>query len=170
MKKCFKCDIEKPLTEFYKHKQMKDGRVNKCKSCNKSDVQENYKSNIDNIKEYDRKRAMLPHRVKARSEYQKTHAGADAVKRSKLKYAKINPTKTKAKNMLNNAVRDGKLFKPILCSQCLVGNKRIHGHHYDYTKPLDVIWCCPACHRKIHTGEIEAAVTFEQLQENLKIK
>ena len=42
MKKCFKCNLEKPLTEFYKHSKMSDGHVNKCKICNKKDVSENY--------------------------------------------------------------------------------------------------------------------------------
>lgn len=37
IKNCFKCNKEKPLSEFYKHKEMSDGHVNKCKDCNKID-------------------------------------------------------------------------------------------------------------------------------------
>jgi hypothetical protein len=40
-KKCFKCNESKPITDFYKHPQMKDGRLGKCKICTRVDTASN---------------------------------------------------------------------------------------------------------------------------------
>jgi hypothetical protein len=48
-KNCFKCNLEKKLEDFYKHPTMPDGRVNKCKECNKKDVRGNYQERLKDI-------------------------------------------------------------------------------------------------------------------------
>ena len=37
MKKCFKCQQEKSIEEYYRHPRMKDGHLNKCIQCAKND-------------------------------------------------------------------------------------------------------------------------------------
>jgi hypothetical protein len=81
-KECFKCSKEKELTEFYKHPDMPDGRVNKCKECNKLDVRQNYSKKREYYIEYDKKRyrmsvpRIMQHKyqgIKARSTGKGTH-------------------------------------------------------------------------------------------------
>lgn len=38
---CFKCNIEQPIDNFYVHKGMSDGRLNKCKPCTRKDSANN---------------------------------------------------------------------------------------------------------------------------------
>jgi len=130
MKTCFKCKIEKPFSDFYKHKQMKDGYLNKCKDCAKSDSTSHRNNNIEKIRAYDRKRGSRQSR-----EYLK-------------EYRDKYPNKYKAHNMVNNAIRDGKLFsKP--CCEC--GSEiDVHGHHDDYLEPLNIRWLCAPCHSQWH--------------------
>jgi len=149
MKECFKCHNFLPLTDFYKHSQMADGHVNKCKACNKMDVANNRSARLEYYQEYDRKRGNLEHRVKARQEYSKTDAGIEAHNRAKRKYTERNPERKRITSMVNNAVRDGKLIKPESCSEC-GSTGRIEGHHDDYNFPLDARWLCSKCHRHHH--------------------
>jgi hypothetical protein len=85
-KTCFKCNTNQPLTEFYKHKQMADGYLNKCKSCTKKDVKENTAKNPEYYREYDKQRDQLPHRIEAKLEYSRTKAGIEAGNKAKRKY------------------------------------------------------------------------------------
>ena len=151
MKKiCFKCGEEKSLSSFYKHPMMKDGRVNKCKECNKLDVTENRKNKIEYYKEYDKKRANNPERVLLRESYANTKEGAESHKKAREKWQKNNPIKRGAAQMVNNAVRDNRLTKASICEACHSKPNRLHGHHDDYSQPLIVRWLCPGCHSKWH--------------------
>lgn len=147
-KVCFKCEKEKPLSKFYKHNQMADGHLNKCKECAKQDVSQHREENIDRIQAYDRKRGDSPHRKALVNEYQKTEAGRLAVNQAKKRWNKKHPAERAAQRILQSAIESDKIKKQP-CEIC--GSvKRVHGHHDDYTKPLDVHWLCPACHSRHH--------------------
>jgi hypothetical protein len=147
MKTCFKCNEEKPVGEFYRHPQMKDGRLGKCKECTKRDVQKNYRDNIDHYKEYERGRAKLPHRKQASAEYQKTEAGREAMRRSRAKWLRNNPIKRAAHTITGNAIRDGKLIRQP-CEVC--GEEKVDAHHDDYNYPMSVRWLCRKHHAEHH--------------------
>lgn len=143
-KTCFKCHETKPIDEFYKHTEMADGHLGKCKSCTKSDVSTNYRSNHDHYVAYERERASRPERRSNWRVYQ-------ANKRER------SPEKYKARNAVSNALRDGRLIKQP-CKVC--GDPNTEAHHKDYSKPLDVEWFCFKHHRSVAHGQIVSAVNF----------
>lgn len=105
---------------------------------------------------------MRPAALRARARQKKgATARAGAQRRKQLKYrtdpeyraqvrAKLQASKTPEKNharrYLGRAISNGKIQR----QPCACGNPRSHGHHEDYSKPLDVIWLCASCHSKLH--------------------
>lgn len=59
MKRCFKCGVEKPRSEFYRHKAMADGLLGKCKDCTKADVRAHWRDNADVLRQTDSSRRKL---------------------------------------------------------------------------------------------------------------
>ena len=159
-KVCIKCSESKPLSEYYRHKQMADGYLHKCKECCKSDAKKNREQKAEHYREYDKHRYQNDPKVKARNRrYAQSDAGKIAGNRAKKKWAEQNPIKRSASLMVNNAVRDGKLEKPDACDIC--GHEgRIHGHHDDYAKPLEVRWLCSKCHESWHRKNGEGLNAF----------
>ena len=135
MKTCFKCNAEKPLSEFYKHSDMADGHLNKCKECNKKDVSEHrHGKGRDKILAYDRERANQPHRLES--------------KRVRVqKYNKEKSHQKHANSVVAYALKTGKL-KKFSCLIC--GDEKSEGHHPDYSRPLDVVWLCSSHHKQAH--------------------
>lgn len=131
MKRCFKCGIEQPLENFYRHPEMGDGHLNKCKDCTKLDMRID-RVTKPRVREYDRARSHEPHRVRLR---------ARITKEWREKY----PERAKAQEIAANAVRDGKLARGYQCETCGTTG-RIEKHHPDYSQPLLVAWLCKVCH------------------------
>jgi len=140
MKECFKCKLSKPLSEFYKHSQMKDGHVNKCIECNKKDVGKHRLENIEKIRQYDRERAKNPERIANNIEVNRAWREED--KRRGKAHAKVS-----------YAIKKGVLIK-MPCIRC--GEQKSLAHHEDYDKPLEVMWLCQPCHKQRHKELREA--------------
>ena len=129
MKKCKSCGEQKSPNDFY------EGQPT-CKECTKRRVRERARTN-PKVQEYDRKRAKLPQR----------RQNAARVSR---RWREEHPEAYRAQNKVNNALRDGKLVKGP-CAICGT-TKHVHGHHRDYSKPLEVTWLCAKCHHRIHAA------------------
>jgi endogenous inhibitor of DNA gyrase (YacG/DUF329 family) len=74
----------------------------------------------------------------------------DRVLDSNRRYRATNPEKQRAHILVGTAVRRGKLARPDACERCGTTDLVLHGHHRDYSQPLDVEWLCPTCHRAVH--------------------
>ncbi len=135
-KECFKCHKVKELDEFYKHPQMQDGHVNKCKLCNKKDVKDRYYSEDGRkrVIEYERKRFKDPKR-KAKI---KIYARNRVIR---------HPNKVKANRAVSHAIKKG-VLKRLPCEVC--GEIKSQAHHPDYRRPLYIKWLCFKHHREEH--------------------
>lgn len=151
-KVCRCCAQIKPISEFYKHPKMADGHLNKCKDCQKANTKAARDRRPDYYREYDNKRANLPHRVKARAEYSKTDQGKDRHRAANEVWMTKHPNRRAASHILNNGIRDGKVHR----HPCFVCGAKAHAHHPDYDRPLDVIWLCPKHHKEAHKLTKEA--------------
>ena len=146
-KKCKRCLVVKPLADFYRHKKMADGRLGFCKECVKNRVAKNRRVNIERYRKYDRQRGNRQTTEYAR-EYYKKNRGIIMEKQREAR-AGVKRLEFLARTAVKNAIRGGKLVRPEKCEACdKLGTP--HGHHENYSEPLEVVWLCPKCHGAIH--------------------
>ena len=127
---------ELPLSAFGKHPSCKDGHTGTCLECSKAYSKKYRTDNIDEVRRKDKLRFQDPVRRK------------NVMDRAKA-YKLANPEKATAHKILNNAIRDKKVIRPTTCADCSTDG-RLHGHHHDYSKPLDVVFLCVICHGAEH--------------------
>ena len=145
MKTCFKCSRSLPATEFYRHPQMDNGRLGKCKECTKRDARGNREKRIDYYRAYDRARGSRQSSERARELYR---ANPEPRREAKRRWAAKNPLQRRATTAVGNALRDGKLHRAP-CEVCGTSDN-VQGHHDDYSRPLDVRWLCVTHHAEHH--------------------
>jgi hypothetical protein len=142
---CKICGTDNEHSRFY------DGVTSRCAECHKSAVRKNRMANLSYYTSYDAFRFQAnPSRRAANAKRARTEKAQESLNKSRKKWMLLNQAKRNAHIKLGNAVRDGKIEKPENCSICQSPSSRIHGHHADYSKPLDVLWVCPRCHVALH--------------------
>lgn len=134
MKSCISCKIVKPMIFFYRHKEMADGFLNKCKECIRAYSRSKYNENI------------LDCEFKKREKIR----GRDKYERLKNNWSSSSNVKRKAMNNYKNKYPEKELAKKA-CSH-LINIDGIEFHHWSYNEDhfKDVIPLEISLHKKIH--------------------
>lgn len=127
------CMKVKPVSEFYFNKTRKK-HCSGCKLCNRASSSATYyKYHSRNLR-----------RIK---KYFSSEKGLLVWRKASLNSRINNPEKWMAREKLHEAIRQGKI-KRLSCEMC--GETKSHGHHEDYSKPLEVVWLCMKHHLMTH--------------------
>lgn len=145
-KQCFKCKQTKPLSEYYTHKAMADGHLNKCKECTRKDVKVGTVPRV--CLECNKEFMAVSTEVKRRGGGAKTCSRKCYYKRMRklldVKFAKKETYSTVHKWVYKN---NGKASK---CDMC--GVKEAPAYHWsnksgEYRQDLEDWWeLCAKCH------------------------
>lgn len=147
MKTCFKCNQTKDISEYYFHKQMADGHLNKCKDCTKKDVKRGTVPRV--CTECDKHFMALATEVKRRGGGAYTCSRSCYYKRlEKLMTAKY-PVKSSYHTIHNWVYKMG--GKASKCELCSVKGSTYHWSNKsgDYKQDMSDWWeLCVKCHHK----------------------
>lgn len=137
-KLCSVCGAEKNLGAFQKRAASHDGVTAACRECLRKRDAARYKKERD-------------YRMDRHREYMQTPAGKRAHKKAAARWRSENKLKRAAHLLLASALKSGIVVKAP-CERC--GSTRVHAHHEDYSRPLDVMWLCAKHHREVHAEKV----------------
>jgi hypothetical protein len=128
----------------------------KCKSClagykrkvrakdpskHKAALRRWYESDVEHARELARKSYARnrDRRIKAAVEWQRANPKT-----------RRDVIKERARHAVADAIKWRRLKKGDTCADCGSHGKKMHAHHEDYMKKLDVVWLCTSCHGRRH--------------------
>lgn len=139
MKECIICKISKEIDEFYKHKQMSDGHLNKCKQCCKDQakIRQNILIQDPKWRESEKERAREKYH---RLEYKNKKPSSDKKREIIKKYSNKYPEKLLARKAL-----------PRIKEKC-----EFERHHWSYNEEnwKDIIKLSIKDHNLLHRNMI----------------
>lgn len=133
---CSSCKEEKPVSSFHRRPNRPRGYVYNCKKCASI---KRHNHHVQNKERYNRmaKEYYESHKSEKREYYRKN---GDGVKNHRARQA------------VNNAIRDGKLERAATktCADCGKDAEQYHHESYEKSKYLDVVALCRSCHSNRH--------------------
>lgn len=150
-KVCFKCGRDLPLSSYYKHPQMADGHLNKCKECTKKDVHDKYEDNRQDPSYVAKERA------RGRNKYKRL-------------YGNFNPeifdTREKVQKFFEYSSATARSIRPKAKRRGITIQPGEHLHHWSYAAPNEVFVVTKKTHYAIHhlTRYFEESNCFRDLR------
>lgn len=148
MKKCPRCKAIKQDNEFYKFKRKENVFLQSfCKKCT-GEVTAKWK--LRRFGTVNSRKTIYGDRIRENERKKNRERRAkNPNKKNKESYAyqRKYPERWKAQRAVYRATKNGKIER----SPCVICDaQRVEGHHFDYQKPLEVVWFCTLHHKRLH--------------------
>lgn len=177
VKTCTKCGADKPTSEFYRRRDQKDGLATRCISCSKEYAHSHRAENLELVRSQEKSCRNNPEAKLRMKEYNKKYREENKARLSEQTKARLalphvreafarnaantkarHPERVKARQVLNKAVRNGKVEK-LPCMVC--GADKSEAHHTSYSEPLVVVWLCKGHHEQVHAEHEQYVASLE---------